>query len=113
VAPASHATDGVEETVVAEVESVCEPLVKVVEVAVRFQPVPDPVASLTSKPCEEVTDWSAPFNVAEKVLFPGADTNASEPAVRVAVAVDARAPVAGTMIVASAIAAAIAQIRVL
>jgi hypothetical protein len=88
---ASQATVGVEVMVVADVESVCPADVNVVEVAVMFQPAPDPVPSPTSKPWFEVTVWSEPFKVAENVMFPGADTNASEPAVSVAVAVDAKA----------------------
>lgn len=101
VAPPSQATVGVAVTVVADVESVCVPVVKVVEVAVRFQPVPEPVASPTSSPWFDVTVWSAPFKVAEKVMLPGADTNARDPAVSVAVAVEAKAPVAGPTIIAA------------
>jgi hypothetical protein len=91
---ASHATPGVDVTVVAAVESVCPPDVKVVDVAVMFQPAPDPVASPTSKPWFEVTVWSVPFSVAENEMLPGVLTNASDPALSVAVAVAADAGVA-------------------
>jgi hypothetical protein len=46
--PASHASVGAELTVVVVVASVCVPFVNVVDVAVMFQPAPEPVASPTS-----------------------------------------------------------------
>src|SRR5271169_2418393 len=49
VAPLSQATVGAPLSVVADVDRVLVPAVNVVEVDVTFQPVPDPVASLTSR----------------------------------------------------------------
>jgi len=74
-------------TVVAAVDSDFVPVVKVVEVAVMFQPAPDPVASETSSAWAEVGSWLRPLRVAEKLTAGGRDTNPSEPAVNVAVAV--------------------------
>ena len=88
-APASHAVVGAVVTVVDVVANVFAPAVKVVEVAVMFQPAPLPVASLTSSACVEVTVWSAPFSVAVKLTFGGVATNAKVPAVMVAVPVAA------------------------
>jgi hypothetical protein len=93
---ASHATAGVDVTVVAEVDKVFVPVVNVVEVAVMFHPDPEPVASPMSRPWFDVTVWSNPFRVAENVTFPGADTKASDPPVSVAVAVEADAADAGS-----------------
>jgi hypothetical protein len=99
VALASHASAGAEVTVVAEVESVCgdpPPVVNVVDVAVMFQPVPEPDASPTSSACVAFTVWSRPFSVAEKLTFGGVDTKPSEPAAIVAVPVDATDGTANT-----------------
>jgi hypothetical protein len=59
--------------------------VNVVEVAVMFQPVPEPVASLTSSAWLLVGVWSRPFSVAENATAGGV-AKESEPAVKVAVA---------------------------
>jgi hypothetical protein len=63
VAPASQLAVGALCTVVAVVGSVWLPEVKVVEVAVTFQPEPDPVASPMSNASVEVIDWLVPFSV--------------------------------------------------
>jgi hypothetical protein len=93
VAFVSHRADGADPTVTAPEERECPPEVNVVDVAVTFQPVPEPVASLTS------IDWllllidsSRPVRfVAGKETFAGAETNANDPAFRVAVALTAPA----------------------
>jgi hypothetical protein len=92
---ASHATVGALCTVVADVDKVRgepPPVLKVVDVAVMFQPVPEPDASPTSNVCAEVTVWSAPFRVAAKLMVEGLDTKARLPAVIDADAVTAPAP---------------------
>ena len=91
VAPESHESVGAPLSVVADVERLCVPVVNVVDVAVTFQPVPDPVASLTSIASLLVTVWSRPFRVAEKLTFGGLDANAKLPALIVAVPVVAAA----------------------
>jgi hypothetical protein len=110
---ASHATVGVDVTVVAAVDSDRVPVVNVVDVAVMFQPEPEPVPSLTSRPWLDVTTWSDPFNVAEKLTLLGADTNAREPPVSVAVAVEANAPVVGNTTSVTTIAAKNARVALL
>src|SRR5439155_16108971 len=59
--------------------------VKVVDVAVMFQPRPDPVASATSKDWAVVTAWSSPFNATANPELAGLVTNARLPALIVAV----------------------------
>src|SRR5262245_2006707 len=91
----SHATVGALCTVVADVDrSFGEPppVLNVVDVAVMFQPVPEPVASPTSNVCDELTVWSVPFSVAAKLIVDGLDTKAKLPAVIEAEAVTAPAP---------------------
>lgn len=58
--------------VTAEVDSDRLPVVNVVDVAVIFQPVPDPVASVTVKACVLSVVWSTPDNVALKATDVGA-----------------------------------------
>jgi two-component system, cell cycle sensor histidine kinase and response regulator CckA len=109
VAPASQVSDGAELSEVAVVESSFgdpPPVLNVVDVAVTFQPAPDPVASPMSIACAEVTVWSSPFNVAENVTFGGVETKPSEPAEMVAVPV---AAIAATGSAAASAAAASAR----
>src|SRR3954451_2236558 len=81
-------------TVVALVGSVLPPPVaKVVEVAVTFQPAPEPVPSPMSRPWVAVVVRSVPLRATENVTSGGGATKASEPAGSVAVAV--AAPAAG------------------
>jgi hypothetical protein len=92
---ASHTSVGADETVVAELESECEPVVKGVEVAVMFQPAPDPVASPTSNGCVDDSVASWPESVPENVTGPGVlEVKPIEPAASVAVAVVADAATA-------------------
>src|SRR6266516_4661462 len=87
--PVSQASVGVAPTVVAEFDSVVgdpPPVVKVVEVAVTFQPAPEPLASPMSRAWVVVTLWSTPARVAVKLTAGGAETKPSEPAEIVAVA---------------------------
>lgn len=92
----SHATDGLDAIVVAVVGRLFVPDVNVVEVAVRFQPFPDPVASPTSIAWLAVIVWFNPVSAVDgNVTFGTALTNPSEPAVKAAVAVVASAA-AGT-----------------
>src|SRR5258708_109340 len=86
-------------------------VVKVVEVAVMFQPEPEPEASLTSNDCALVTLWSVPLRVAEKLTVLGEDTKASLPAVMVAVREVAPAGIAVAPRATAAIAAATPSFR--
>ena len=63
VAPISHAAVGADWIVVAVVGNVWVVEVNVVEVAVTFQPEPDPVASPISTVSGAVIDWLVPFSV--------------------------------------------------
>src|SRR3954451_6039517 len=113
VTEASQAMLGALCTVVAVAGSVLAPaVVNVVDVAVMFQPVPDPVPSPMSIACVWVVVWSAPFSAAENVMFGGAETKASEPAVSVAVAVAAPAVGAPTAEVVANAASAAASLRI-
>ena len=56
------------------------PVVNVVEVPVRFHPVPEPVASPTSIACAEFSVWSSPLSVVEKLTLGGAETKPRDPA---------------------------------
>ncbi|MBV8951373.1 MAG: hypothetical protein JOZ99_10890 [Actinobacteria bacterium] len=104
--PVSHASVGEAATVVALLESVFgvpPPVEKIVEVAVMFQPAPDPVASPTSRAWVAPAVWSTPPRVALNETAGGADTNPRDPAEIVAVAelapagaVDAMTPPAAT-----------------
>ena len=104
VALASQESVGAAVTVVAAVERVWAPAVNVVEVAVMFHPVPDPVASPTSRAWVVVGVWSRPFNVADQLTFGGVETNARLPALIVAVPVVAaagRLPASATLAAAA------------
>ena len=84
--------DGAVAIVVADVGSVFDPDVNVVEVAVMFQPALDPVASPTSIGCVAVTVWLTPVRAVDgNVTLGGVPTKPSEPAVSVALAVVAPA----------------------
>jgi hypothetical protein len=97
---------GAAETVAALVESVWLPEVNVVEVAVMFQPAPEPVASPTSNGCVVDNSWSAPVNVPAKLTLAGVLLmNPNVPADKVAVAVVAEALDARTSAPLSATAA--------
>ena len=63
VAPISHAAVGADWIVVAVVGSVWVVEVNVVEVAVTFQPEPDPVASPMSNASGAVIVWLVPLSV--------------------------------------------------
>ena len=89
VAPVSQVTVGADGTVTADVESVWgvpPPVVNGVEVAVTFQPAPEPVASPTSKDWVVVAVWSRPFRVILNPAVLGELTNARLAPLTVAVA---------------------------
>jgi hypothetical protein len=89
-APVSQDVVGAVPTVVEVVGSVWPPEVNVVDVAVTFQPEPDPVASPMSNSSVEVTFWFVPFNVVVgKVIVPAGVLlmNARLPALNVTEAV--------------------------
>jgi hypothetical protein len=99
VAPTSQVAVGADATVVEVVGSVWAPEVKVVEVAVTFQPEPDPVASPMSNASVEVIVWLVPLSVvagkvsvADGVLL----MNARLPALSVTDAVVAPCEAAGS-----------------
>src|SRR5690242_521754 len=105
VAPASHASDGADVSEVADVDSSLgdpPPVLNVVDVAVTFQPVPEPVASPMSSACADVTVWSSPFSVAENVTFGGVETKPRDPAEMVAVPVAALAATGSATAIAAA-----------
>src|SRR5580693_6557641 len=103
----SHAgAAGAEPTVVAPAGKVL-PLVVLnrVEVAVMFQPAPEPVASAMSSGCWKLMALSWPFSaVAGKVTVPGVVANPSEPAVSVsdAVVAPAGAATSNRLVIAAA-----------
>jgi hypothetical protein len=86
VAPLSQVSVGAPPTVTEFVARVLLPEVNWVEVAVTFQPAPDPVPSWTSIANPAVVDWFSPFNVSEKPIVEGT-TMFRVPALMVAVAV--------------------------
>jgi hypothetical protein len=97
-APVSQLAVGAAATVVAVVGSVLAPEVKVVEVAVTFQPEPDPVASPMSKASVAVMFWLVPFSVVAGKVTVDAGVlliNARLPAVSVTDAVVAPCETAG------------------
>jgi len=85
VTPLSQVSVGELPTVTEFVASVLLPEVNWVEVAVTFQPAPDPVASCTSMPNPAVVVWLVPFSVSEKLIV-GGTTMLRVPALMVAVA---------------------------
>lgn len=86
VAPLSQVSVGAPPTVTELVARVLLPEVNWVEVAVTFQPAPDPVASWTSIANPAVVVWFNPFSVSEKLIVEGT-TMFRVPALIVAVAV--------------------------
>jgi len=96
---ASQLAVGADATVVAVVGSVWLPDVNVVEVAVTFQPEPEPVASPMSNASVEVIVWFVPFNVVVGNVIVAAGVllmNARLPALSVTDAVVAPCEAAGS-----------------
>jgi hypothetical protein len=83
VEPVSQiAVAGAATIVVAVVGSVCLPDLKVVEVAVTYQPAVDPVEAPTSIASAAVTVWFTPLRAVDaNVTFAGVPAKPSEPAV--------------------------------
>jgi hypothetical protein len=97
---------GAEVTVVAPAGNELLPDLNTVEVAVTFQPAPEPVASAMSSGCGVVTALSWPFRLVDgKFTAPGVVANASEPAVKVAEALVAKAGAAISSMLLTAAAA--------
>jgi len=101
-------------TVVAVAGSVCPPEVKLVEVAVTFQPAPDPVASPTSNASVAVTDCWVPFRIVAGNVTVAAGVllmNDELPALNVTEAVVAASAAPGSvMLTAAATATSVASV---
>lgn len=89
----SHRSDGALSIDVAFVDSPCTPAVKVVDVAVIDQPLPEPDASFTSNACVWDFTWSEPSRlIGGKTMSAGVlFTNDSEPAFTTSLAEEAHA----------------------
>ena len=85
--PLSHADDGVDATVVAVAGSWWVPVVNVVDVASRLQPLP-PVLSVRSKLAAAVRVWSLPLRVSGENVTVGRRAHRETVEVRAVAVVD-------------------------